>query len=65
MNPSFNPVELNIDYNEDFETLTLRPKSSSPTIRFRDLGIIKFGNSLKDVDMCDVSNYQYSVVKTE
>jgi hypothetical protein len=56
------PENLTIQYNPYEEYLTLSTISGS-TLRFMDIGFIKFGNSFQEPNFCDYTTaFTYKVV---
>jgi len=50
------------DYNADDKTLTLKPLDGQK-VKFRDIGLIKFGNSKEEPNFCDYSRaFTYNVI---
>ena len=56
---NFNPINLNIKYNKFTKTLNLSPTNTNPDVKFKDIGLIKFGDSRYEPNLCDVSAYTY------
>lgn len=44
---------MSISYDPYNEVLTIKPKDQTTTVRFRDIGFIKFGNSFQEPNFCD------------
>jgi hypothetical protein len=47
------PVNMTIDYNPDTQVLRLKPTAANNTIKFADIGFIKFGNTKIEPNFCD------------
>lgn len=54
-------VPLDFSYNIFDQTLRIKP-SGDAILRFKDINIIKFGNSKTDINFCDSSVARYEAV---
>lgn len=52
------PKALSVKYDADNKLLSIKP--TADTISFKDLGVIKFGNSAKETNFCDPDVFSYA-----
>jgi hypothetical protein len=57
------PIAIDVSYATDLSQLTLKPHAGQ-TIRFRDIGFIKFGDSSKEANVCNAATtFSYNVTQ--
>jgi hypothetical protein len=57
------PHNLSYSYNPWSKVLTIKPDGE--TVSFKDIGFIKFGNSLHEPNFCDPATFTYNVASVD
>lgn len=53
------PKNMTFKYDEESQVLTITPAADDLNVTFRNIGFIKFGNSLKEPNICNPDGFKY------
>ena len=51
---------MRAEYNPYTFVLTIQPEAGQ-TLKFKDIGFIRFGNSFQEANVCDAQGFSYKV----